>query len=43
MKDWQKQIGKEIVTNLKNAIKYNQAWQVAGVPMNFTTGKYYKG
>ena len=43
MKEWQKQIGKEIVTNLKNAIKYNQAWQVAGVPKNFTTGKNYNG
>ena len=43
MKEWQKQIGKEIVENLKNAIKYDQAWQVSGVPKNFTTGKNYKG
>ena len=43
MKEWQKQIGKEIVTNLKNAIKYDQAWQVSGVPKNFTTGKNYNG
>ena len=36
-------ISREIVANLKNAIKYDQAWQVSGVPKNFVTGKAYQG
>jgi len=42
MKEWQKEIGKEIVENLKNAIKYDQAWQVSGVPKNLLLEKTIK-
>jgi len=46
MKEWEilkEKISKEIVENLKNAIKYDQSWQVSGVPKNFVTGKAYQG
>lgn len=45
-KEWEilkEKISKELVENLKNAIKYDQAWQVSGVPKNFVTGKAYQG